>query len=255
MILLSRVIRPDYMKSTEDPKRVIGIKSIHTDDGCREEATPYYEHERSAVIQEANRRAQSIIEQAESEKERIMEEAEVWQANWEQEKGRIQTEAYQAAFEQGAIEGREAGYRDMSSLIEEAKSTVASSKIEYKKNVERSEQTILSLALVCAEKILQTKLEGNDELFMSIVKSTIKEVREQKEVQIHVHPARYSFLVSQKDEIEALFPGGVNCYIFPNEEAEEEACFVETASGRIDASIDAQLQQLRKTLFDILERK
>lgn len=255
MILLSRVIRPDHMISTEKPKRVIGIKSIHTDYEFREEATPDYEHERSAVIQEANGRAQSIIEQAESEKKRIMEEAEAWQADWEREKARIQTEAYQAAFEQGAIEGRESGYRDMNSLIEEAKSTVASSKIEYKKNVERSEQTILNLALICAEKILQTELEGNDELFMSIVKSAIKEVREQKEVQIHVHPARYSFVVSQKDEIEALFPGGVNCYIFPNEEAKEEACFVETTSGRIDASIDAQLQQLRKTLFDILERE
>lgn len=243
------------MKSTEGQERVIGIKSIHTDYEYREEITPDYEHERSAVIQEANGKAQSIIEQAEYEKKRMMEEAEAWQADWERKKERIQTEAYQAAFEQGAIEGRESGYRDMHSLIEEAKTTVASSKIEYKKNVERSEQTILNLALICAGKILHTELEGNDELFMSIVKSAIKEVREQKEVQIHVHPARYSFIVSQKDEIEALFPGNINCYIFPNEEAEEETCFIETANGRIDASIDAQLQQLRKTLYDILERE
>jgi flagellar assembly protein FliH len=255
MILLSRLIRPDNMKLNEEPKRIIGIKSMYTAHEFQEEATSDFEQERSAVMQEVNGRARSIIEQAESEKKRIMEEAAAWQADWEQEKERVRLEAYQAAFEQGAVEGRQSGYRDMSSLIDEAKSAVDSSKVEYTKNVERSEQTILDLALVCAEKILRTELEENDELFMSIVKSAIKEVREQKEVQIHVHPARYSFVVSQKDEIEALFPGGVNCYIFPNEEAKEEACFIETASGRIDASIDVQLQQLRKTLFDVLERE
>ncbi|OMP68600.1 flagellar assembly protein FliH [Domibacillus epiphyticus] len=252
---MSNVIRTDNINSEEKTKRIIGIKPIFTDQEEEENTIPDFEQERSAVIYEANSEARSIIERAEEEKQRIMNEAAAWQSDWEKEKERIQLEAYQNAFEQGAVEGRETGYRETSSHIEEARAVVDASKVEYEKNVERSEQTILDLALVCAEKILRVQLTDNNEMFMGIVKSAIKEVREQKEVQIHVHPARYSFVVSQKDEIEALFPGDINCYIFPNEEADEEACFVETASGRIDASIDAQLQQLRKTLFDILERE
>ncbi|WP_158023575.1 flagellar assembly protein FliH [Domibacillus antri] len=253
---MSKLIRTDNTGWDEKPKRIISIKPFFSAPELEEEDKTYdFEQERSAVIQEATGQAQTIIEQAHLEKKRLMDEAAAWQADWEQEKEKIQMEAYQTAFEQGAVEGREAGYREMSALIDEAKYVVASSKIEYEKNVERSEQTILTLALTCSEKILRTALDDNDELFMGIVKSVIKEVREQKEVQIHVHPARYAFVVSQKDEIEALFPGDVNCYIFPNEEAAENACFVETASGRIDASIDTQLQQLRKTLIDILERE
>ncbi len=253
-ILLSSENRHSLENDNKKPQRVIGIKPVSTGYEAEKPAVPDFSSERAAVLEKAKKQAETIIAEAEAKKKQLMEEAEAWQEAWHQEKEILQLKAYEEAYEQGAIQGREAGYLEVSSLIDEAKSVVDSSKVEYEKNVERSEQTILDLALACAEKILQAELEKNSELFMGIVKAAIKEARNQKEVQIHVHPGKYEFVVSQKDEIEALFPSDVNCYIFPNEDAEKEACFVETANGRIDASVDAQLQQLRKILFSILER-
>ncbi len=253
MILLSNFSQNGFPNVNESPKRVIGIKPFYANSEHEEIAVPDFSTERSTVIEEANRQAKVIIEQAEAKKQKIMSEASNWKQQWEHEKERLQLEAYERAFQQGAEEGRDAGYRETSALIAEARSIVDSSKIEYEKNVERSERTIVELAIICAEKILRSELQKDDESFMGIVRSALKEVRNQKEVQIHVHPERYELVISQKDEIEALFPSEVNCYIFPNEEAYENTCFIETSNGRIDAGIDTQLHQLRKTLLQLLE--
>ncbi|WP_052712196.1 flagellar assembly protein FliH [Domibacillus indicus] len=250
---MSNFVRDEFPKVIESPKRVIGIKPFYANKEQEEADIPDFSSERSIVLEEANRQAKAIIEQAEAEKQRIMSEASNWQQQWEQEKASLQQEAYEQAFQQGSEEGRNAGYQEVSTLIDEARSIVHSSKTEYEKNVERSERTIVELAVTCAEKILQRELENDNELFMGIVRSALKEVKNQKEVQIHVHPEKYELVISQKDEIEALFPADINCYIYPSEEAGENTCFIETANGRIDAGIDTQLQQLRKTLLQLLE--
>lgn len=253
MISLSNFIGSGLSSKQEKPKRIIGIKPLFTPSLPETEAPPDFSEERSVIISEANDQAKRIIEQAEASKQKVMNEASEWQKGWEQEKANLQREAYEQAFTKGAEEGRETGYRETSALIDEARSIVDSSKIEYEKNVERSERTIVELAIACAEKIVRSELHANEDSFMGIVRSALKEVRNQKEVQIHVHPGRYELIISQKDEIEALFPSEINCYIYPNEEADEDACFIETANGRIDTAIDTQLQQLRKTLLQLLE--
>lgn len=253
MILLSNFERYEWPVEQEAGTRIIGIKPIYTHNEQKEAVAPDFSHERSQVLEEAKRQAQRILEEAETKRQRIEQESAAWQQNWMQEKERLQKEAFDQAFQQGAEQGRAAGYNEMKELIEEAHSIVASSKIEYEKNVERSERTIIELAVICAEKILRTELDQNEDAFMSIIRSALKETKNQKEIQIHVHPGKYELVISQKDEIEALFPNEINCYIFPNEEAEENACFIETSNGRIDAGVDTQLHQLRKTLLQLLE--
>ncbi|WP_050181454.1 flagellar assembly protein FliH [Domibacillus robiginosus] len=243
----------DWPVEKEKGTRIIGVKPIYTQDGQKETAKPDFSYERAQVLEKANNQAKAILSQAEARRQQIEQEAANWQQSWEQEKEQLQKEAYDQAFKQGAEQGREAGYQEMKQLIEEAYSVVASSKIEYEKNVERSERTVVELAIMCAEKIIRTELNQDDEAFMKLVRSALKETKNQKEIQIHVHPGKYDLVISQKDEIEALFPNEINCYIFPNEEAGEDACFIETSNGRIDAGVDTQLNQLRKTLLELLE--
>ena len=253
MISLSDFEQHYWPEEKKTGTRIIGIKTLYTHNEQETAAVPDFSYERSQVLEKANQQARSTVERAEAKRQQIEKEAAEWKQQWEQEKERLQKEAYDQAFRQGEEQGREAGYNETKVLIEEAYSVVASSKIEYEKNVERSERTIIELAIICAEKILRTELAESEAAFMNIVRSALKETKNQKEIQIHVHPGKYELVISQKDEIEALFPNEINCYIFPNEDAGEDACFIETSNGRIDAGIDTQLQQLRKTLLQLLE--
>ncbi|MDQ7861366.1 hypothetical protein RCO48_11125 [Peribacillus frigoritolerans] len=64
--------------------------------------------------------------------------------------------------------------------------------------------------------------------FLSIVKRAIKEVRDNREVQLHIHPIQYQSILSHKDELMAIFPKDTELYIFPDDELEESSCIIES---------------------------
>ncbi|MFK2824995.1 flagellar assembly protein FliH [Bacillus sp. B190/17] len=213
----------------------------------------YFEEEKKKIIEEAEAQARFIMEQAERYRQEMEQEIEEKKQLWETEKQALVEQAHEEGFLAGQQQGHEAGYGDYIELIEMAKETVASSKEEYEMNIQRADQTILDLALKSAEKIIGEKFNENEQFFLAMIKQALKDMPDQKEIQIHVHPSHYSLVVSQKEEIDAIFPIDTLCYIYPNEKLEEEGCYIETSHGRIEVGLDSQLQQLRKQLFELLE--
>ena len=127
------------------------------------------------------------------------------------------------------------------------------SKSAFQAQVEKSEKVILELAMITAERILNSSLIDYSEKFVPLVKRALKEARDYKEIQIHVHPSKYEWLTSEKNELDAIFPNDVQCYLYPNGDLDEHACYIESENGRIDASIDSQLQEIKRKLMEILE--
>lgn len=80
-------------------------------------------------------------------------------------------------------------------------------------------------------------------------------MREQSEVKVYVHPFYYEMLVQQKDELRAVFNQPTDIFIYPDEQLTENGCVIETPFGRIDASVDTQLQQIKQQLLERLEEE
>lgn len=258
MTLLSRIIKSYRTECIGAADKEIKVKIFHTPlQDLGEEAPPaqalYFEEEKERVLREAKEAARTIIEQAEQRRREVEEQIASDQQFWETEKQELTERAYAEGFQAGQEQGHKAGYDDYKSLIETAKETVECSKQEYALNVQRSEKLILDIAVKSAEKIIGQKLKEDEEAFLPIVKQALKDMPDQKELQIHVHPSHYSLVVSQKEEIDAMFPIDTLCYIYPNEKLEEGGCYIETSHGRIEIGLDSQLQQLRKQLFELLE--
>ncbi|WP_191991762.1 flagellar assembly protein FliH [Bacillus aerolatus] len=256
---MSRIIKSHRTESNREADKTIKIKTFYppVQLSGNEEAVPvqsaYFEEEKIKIIEEAEADARSIIEQAERRRREIEQEIEHQKQAWGAEKQALAEQAYEEGFSTGSEQGYKAGYNDYVELIETAKETVECSKKEYETNVQRADKTILDLAVKSAEKIIGQQLKENEYVFLTMIKQALKDMPDQKEIQIHVHPAHYSLVVDQKEEIEAMFPVDTLCYIYPNEKLEEDGCFIETKQGRIDVGLDSQLQQLRKQLFELLE--
>ena len=45
----------------------------------------------------------------------------------------------------------------------------------------------------------------------------------------------------------------IDFYIYPDDELEETSCIIESENGRIDASVDSQLEEIKIKLFEMLE--
>lgn len=266
MILLSRVIKSPYTQTTEGPKRVITLKPLTADLSFFDESSfqveavdkkislKDVESQAESIIRDAEKEAIAILKEAESQLQEMMHQVEVEKQNWENEKEHWIDLAKQEGYENGFVLGKQDGFNEYKSLIDLARETVALSKKDYLTNVEQSEITILHLGLKAAEKIMAFTLDVNPEAFLNVVKNVIKEVKDHQDVQIHVHPLYYDLLVSQKEEIKAFFSNPTTeLYIYPDDELNQTNCIIESSFGRIDASIDTQLQEMKAKLLQILE--
>ena len=115
--------------------------------------------------------------------------------NWEQEKVNLIKEAQEEGYKEGWKEGESQGYAEYQSYITDAQKVIKVQKMIINLILESSEKTILDLALKIARKIVGTKIEENQEYFLSLVKKAVKEVKNFQKSQLHVHPNQYEFLI------------------------------------------------------------
>ncbi|WP_102271460.1 flagellar assembly protein FliH [Cytobacillus massiliigabonensis] len=256
MILLSRLIKGNgWAPSVQNEKKVISIKVLEPLNLKEEpEFTPIdTEKQIRMMLNEAEKQAESIIVNAQFEADSLREQLEEERQAFEMEKAEIAELARNSGFTQGIEEGRQSGYDEFHEVIQSAQAVVDSAKRDYRMHVDSSERTILELGLKVASKILGKTLQENEEEFLSIVRRALKEARDNKEVQLHVHPVHYDFLLANKEEIMALFPKDIDFYIYPDDDLFETSCLIESENGRIDASIDSQLEEIKQKLIDLLE--
>ncbi|TCN25621.1 flagellar assembly protein FliH [Mesobacillus foraminis] len=205
------------------------------------------------MIQSASRKAEEILFQAAKHEETIKAQIIAEQQNWEAEKSRLIEEAYEEGMKQGLQQGRKKGREEYSDQIAFAQGIIASAERDYHQKLEAAEPVILDLGLKVAEKIIGESVSGKSEEFLPLVKRALKNARGNKEVELHVHPVHYDFLLSHAAELEAVFPRDCLLFIYPEDELSETSCIIETGNGRIDASVDSQLEEIKQRLYEMLE--
>lgn len=255
MTLLSRLIKAHWANQGKQEKKIIAIKRLEEEMNFIENLSneESITANKEILLHNANEEAETIISEAKLYAQSIKDDIDREKAEWEEKKIQLYNEAKQKGFGDGLEEGRKQGYEEMTGLISEARKVVDLSKIDYRQKIESSESTILDLALKVAETIIGHAIEENQEYFLSVVKRAIKEAREYKEIQLHIHPNHYEFLLSQKEDLLKMFPKEAELYIYPDEDLLENGCVIESGNGRIDATVDTQLQEIKQKLFELLE--
>ncbi|MFE8699074.1 flagellar assembly protein FliH [Cytobacillus sp. FJAT-54145] len=255
MISLSRLIKSAWTSPGEQQNKVISIKSFKSVEP--EVVAPSiqadFQEDKEKILQEARLEAEQLISETEANIQFMYQQIEQEKIAWEEEKLRMAEEARQSGYKHGFSEGQQRGYEEYKVNISEAKQVVEDSKQDYFNKIESSESTILDIGLRVAERILGEKIDGNTEQFLTIVKRALKEARDYKEVQLHIHPIHYGYLLSQKEDLVRIFPKETELYIYPDEELSQQSCIIESANGRIDASVDQQLEEIKRKLFELLE--
>ncbi|WP_339174366.1 flagellar assembly protein FliH [Anoxybacillus sp. FSL W8-1294] len=255
MILLSKVIKAPFARTCTEQQAVIQVRKVWSD-------VQQEEHEQPAETMMQH--AQMLIEQAEQQAANIRQEADMYYASvqqqiaeerrkWEEERNEWINEARQEGYAVGLEQGREEGFQQYMEAIREAKKIAQSANEQFYHMLQSADETILLVACKVAERIIGERLAENKEHFLGLVKQVIQEVREHEEVKIYVHPAYYDVVVRQKEELKALFSQDVHLFIYPDETLAETSCIVESPFGRIDASVDTQLEQLKQQLLERIE--
>ncbi|ALC86030.1 flagellar assembly protein [Bacillus sp. FJAT-22090] len=254
---MSRIFRNVQVNGNSEKTRPIQIKSLQ----LREEIDIDQPLSLDVILKERDQLLYEAEEQIASTKEALAQEIEQTKQyvdeqlkTWEEQKIAYQKAAYDEGFMQGLEEGRNKAIADMQQSLSIANETIQVAHENATNYLQQQEQVILELAIRTAERIIGTKLEEEEELFLSVVKRGLKEVREMKEIKLYVSPTYFKLVSNNRDELASIFPVDVPFMIFVDEDMNDTDCYIETNHGRIVVSIDEQLQELRLKLVEILDR-
>lgn len=253
MISLSRIIKSQQAHQEKSKKIAIKVRTFDFIQNENAEGVNPHHFQSDEFLRDAKQEAETLLMDAKQKAQAIAAEIQQDRERWEnQEKAMFIEQAQKEGYQQGVEDGFQKGYKEIAGEIAFAKEVVESSKKDYRQHIESAETVILNLAMKVAEKIIGHQLEKDEESFLSIVKRAIKEARDYREVQLHIHPVQYQSILSHKEELIAIFPKDTELYIFPDDEIEENSCIIESENGRIDASVDSQLQEIKVKLTELL---
>lgn len=204
-------------------------------------------------------RYNQLQEQLKREEEQAREEMEQWQLEKRQESEfeaqRLADEAaaqgYQVGFEQGVKQAEE-DYRlkqqSMQELLEIAY-------VEKEKIIQQAEPFLLELSVKVAEKVVKTELEQHDGQLLNAVKEALRQIEETEDVLLQVSSEDYPVILPFIDELKTYIRADSELKIIPVANLSKGDCMIHTASGSYDATIDGQLEEIKKQLLIYFEER
>ncbi|HET7522137.1 MAG TPA: flagellar assembly protein FliH [Bacillales bacterium] len=205
------------------------------------------------ILKKAEIEANNIRRQAQAEAEQIRREIDSERKSAKKELEEAFESAKKQGYQQGYHAGAKEGEKQFRDRINEACAIVTATKKARRERLEETERDMIDLAVRVAEKIVGTVLSEDRDRWADMVKQAITEVKEYEEIRLIVHHKWYEYIVSRKRELQAVLKKTAELYIYPEATGDEQTCIIEFPFGRIDASVDSQLSEIKGKLAAKLE--
>ncbi|HAM79390.1 MAG TPA: flagellar assembly protein FliH [Ornithinibacillus sp.] len=236
--------------SEPQSKRIIQLKPIQRP--IQDNADDTLLQSKLAQLEGAKEELELVQQQQLKVLEETEKQIEEQLENWEQEKLALIEQANEAGYQAGFEQGKAESLFQFKQLIEQANSIILATKKDYEATLEKSEESMLMLAIKVAEKIMKQKLSEEPESFLPIVKDAIQAIKDQRVLSIYLSPSNYEYVLAQKSELERVLDSSAELSILVNESLQDGSCVIEHPFGRIDASIDTQLSQVKQVLYELV---
>jgi len=164
--------------------------------------------------------------------------------------------AAEEGYRRGFEEGKKIGYNEGLSLGKAESKAIADqiqpllSDIVRQKNeiLLSAENDLLNLALIIAQKIISSLAATHQELILDTIKKSLPILLEKSRLTIKVAPEQEEFVRQNFENILALDRDLKEIKIESDRRIGAGGCILETASGRVDARIEKQLEVLTSAL-------
>ncbi|WP_227935809.1 flagellar assembly protein FliH [Alkalihalobacillus deserti] len=206
-----------------------------------------------AEVEDAQIKANQLIADAEENARKLVEEVELERQQALLEMEQVRQEASEKGYQEGFERGQNVGFDSYSNLIKQAQAIISQSEQEYEKTLDSAEPVIVELATALTSRIIGWQLTEKPEIWSSLLKQVMTEVREHENVKIYVHPDWFERTTHQKEELEQLLSHTENLFIYPDAGLMKNGCVIESKYGRIEATVDKQLEELKEQLLEKLK--
>lgn len=198
--------------------------------------------ESNKIIEEASSKAETYLNQAYERAKQLFEEQKI--------------KGFEEGFEKGYNEGYEKGYsegKEESDKLIKEELEVKNEYLNMKKNILKStEEDIINLVITICEKVINQKLEFDNEMIVNLVYKGIESLNATDNLTIIVSKEDYDIVDMFKDKILARASLIENIEIKVDSKLNKGDCILETSKGNVDVSVTYQLDEVKSLLINML---
>lgn len=207
------------------------------------------------MLQEAESQVELMAQEAQAEAERIISEANMEAARIieaaEQSHQEIVEAATQDGFNVGYQEGREEAIKENAQLLMETTNALNKLHAAFPVAVKQNEDKLIKLALEISREIVQDELQMKPEIVLKNVERAIGKVSDLEKVLIKVNPLDLDLVLPKQEFFKKLLPDVQDFIITGHYSIERGGCTIETNSGTIDAQVNTQLAVVEEVFQQI----
>lgn len=214
---------------------------------------------KSKILHEENKRkAGSIIENAQYEANRIIEEAKQKAAQESQEmlenlKEEARISGYNAGYETGYNEGKTTVYNDLEEKVSMV-NTFIQNNFEIKKRIIKSAHLdMLKLIIAISDKICHQKLELDNEILKNIIESSVGLLTDKETISIITNPLMYKHVKEIADKLVSENSLISFIKLIEDSSVSTDGVIVEGVKGRVDSRISSQIEEITEKLLNGLQ--
>ena len=266
MISLSNLIKSSQVLTLDELRKL----TIYTQYAVEEEETEEQSVEpeveepdeetislRDQIIDDAKAFAQSRIQEAAVECDKMLKDAneqiEVWWLEKRNQDEQVRQEVRQISYEEGYQEGLVAAQKEIAEKwqkdIEEASAVLKDAYQIREQIILEAEPFIVQLTCTIAEKVIGRQLTLEPKIVLDMIKNTLARRREQGEITLCVAPSSLAFIQAAREELNAVIDSQAELVIIPDASVKDDGCVIRSKFGSIDARIDTQLSEIKREML------
>lgn len=210
-----------------------GMSVIRIDDVLEEEKQKLEEENRqkaAEILEEANEKASKIINEANENSDRIKKEA------------------YEEGMNQGLSDGRQQAQEEADMLRKEFESECDKRMDQITQYENSLESKFADILIGLVTKITGIVCEDKKDVIIYLIDNALHNVSKSKDITIRVSKNDIMTVESEKDKFIDGLSDDVSLDIVEDDSLSDNQCIIETESGVIDCSLDAQLDNLKEQL-------
>mgnify|MGYP001065298832 FL=1 len=249
---MSRIIKHERSVIPSQGRQTIPLQQVNFKREHHEEELVDETKASQLVLSDAEDQASRILEQANSELEKTLAEINQRRTDFEEERIQLIEEAKQAGYQDGFQKGEADANIQYQAILDQANDIVSLARQDYEEKIESSAEQIVELAFELAKRVWNAAEDTKDQFF-ALVKQVISEVKEYDDISIYVDPEHYEHVMEYKDELIRILQKDTHLAIYSDEKAPKGTCYVETSFGKVEASVDTQMNQLKEKLLEVID--
>ena len=160
-------------------------------------------------------------------------------------------EAHLAGVREGETAGRNRAAAEFQPVVERLARSIQEIASLRARLRREAEADVVQLALAIARRVLRRELAMDPDALRGLVMAALEKLQGQEISRVKVHPSHAAMVTSCLQQCSL----GGQVEVLPDPSREPGSVIFETTRGNLDASVDAQLQEIERGLADRLRKQ